>query len=228
MTERNDNVRRYTRRGVLGASAALGIAAVGGAEALAATAGGEARPDHRAVPRPGAELASGEAVARADVADARAAEDLWGFSSSGEGAGVRGTGLQGVLGEGTHTGVAGDGFIGVRGITSSIRGDETGVGVWAQADTPGSLALRADGPAQFNGVTAFARSGAVTVRSGSRSVTTTGVELAPGSVILATLQKRVDNVYVHAVETDPAAGSFTIWMTRAPDVDVPIGWLAIG
>jgi hypothetical protein len=38
----------------------------------------------------------------------------------------------------------------------------------------------------------------------------------------------VDHAYLHAVETDPAAGSFTIWMTRAPDVDVTIGWLALG
>jgi len=139
-----------------------------------------------------------------------------------------------VVGEGTHTGVAGDGFIGVRGTTSSVQGQQQGVGVWAQAETPGSLALRADGPARFNGqaeftgITAFSRSGVVTVRSGSKSVTTAGVALVPGTVILATLQRRVDQVYLHAVETDPAAGSFTISLTAAPHVDVPIGWFALG
>jgi hypothetical protein len=58
-------------------------------------------------------------------------------------------------------------------------------------------------------------------------VTKTGVALLASTVILATLQSRVDKVHIQAVETDPPAGSFTIFLTAAPDVDVPIGWLAL-
>lgn len=32
---------------------------------------------------------------------------------------------------------------------------------------------------------------------------------------------------IEAVAIDPAAGAFTIFLTAAPDVDVPIGWLAL-
>jgi hypothetical protein len=54
------------------------------------------------------------------------------------------------------------------------------------------------------------------------------VALAPDSVTLATLQTHVPCVYLHAVETDPAAGSFTLFLTDRAAVDVRIGWFAIG
>ena len=82
-------------------------------------------------------------------------------------------------------------------------------------------------PGGVQRITTFARSGVVAVRYGSSSVTKTGVALLASTVILATLQSRVDKVHIQAVETDPPAGSFTIFLTAAPDVDVPIGWLAL-
>ena len=221
MIESHAAARRYTRRGVLGASAALGIAAAGAPAALAATAG-ERSPDRRAGTR---RPRDGEPDTGTSGHDAR---EVWGASASGAGIGVRGSGRVGVLGEGTDTGVAGEGFIGVRGTTSSIQDQERGVGVWAHAETPGSTALRADGPCRFNGVTSFSRSGVVTVRAGSASVTKADVAVDAGTVILATLQRRLPHVHLHAVETDPAAGSFTIFLTAAPPVDVPIGWFALG
>jgi hypothetical protein len=231
MTESQGNAHRHSRRGVLGAAAALGMVASGGAVALAGTAG-TTGPDRRTGSGPAAGPDGSGPMSSAATRVQDPAE-VWGVSSSGQHTGVRGSGRWGVLGEGTHTGVAGDGFIGIRGTTSGIDGDEPGVGVWAQAETPGSVALRADGASEFNGrtdfsgVTTFARSGVVAVRSGSSSVTKTGVALAADTVILATLQSRVDDVFVHAVETDPATGSFTIHLTAAPEVDVPIGWLAL-
>jgi hypothetical protein len=141
---------------------------------------------------------------------------------------VRGNGRLGVVGEGTHTGVSGDGFIGVRGATSIAQGAEKGVGIWAQAMTSGSTALRADGPSEFNGVTTFSRSGAVTVPRGAMSVTVDGVSLTDGTTILATLQNRLAGLFLHAVETDAARGTFTIFLNAAPDRDVKIGWFAIG
>jgi hypothetical protein len=223
MTESRETAQRYTRRGVLGASAALGMVAAGAPAALAATTG-ERSPDRLADTRPhDGEPDAGTFGQR--TADPR---EVWGASASGQGIGVRGSGRLGVLGEGTHTGVAGDGFIGVHGITSNVQVQERGVGVWAQAETPGSTALRADGPSRFNGETTFSRSGVVTVRAGSASVTQAQVAAGADTVILATLQRRVPQVYLHAVETDPAAESFTIFLTAAPHVDVPIAWFALG
>jgi hypothetical protein len=223
MTESHGTAQRYTRRGVLGVSAALGMAAAGAPAALAAT--GERSTDRLAGtrrPRDGEPDSEPGGHSNCDGGE------VWGASASGQGIGVRGSGRLGVLGEGTQTGVAGEGFIGVLGTTSSTQDQQRGVGVWAQAETPGSTALRADGPSHFNGVTTFSRSGVVTVRAGSVSVTKTAVAAGPDTVILATLQRRVAHVHLHAVETDPAAGSFTIFLTAAPPLDVPIGWFALG
>jgi len=153
---------------------------------------------------------------------------VWGTSRSGHGAGVRGNGRWGVIGEGTHTGVTGGGFVGVRGKASIVQDDERGVGVWAEADTPGSTALRADGPSEFNGVTKFARSGVVSIPRGSASVTVPGVSLTAETAILATLQDRVTGLYLHAVETDATQGSFTVFLSKAPGREVRIGWFALG
>jgi hypothetical protein len=102
------------------------------------------------------------------------------------------------------------------------------VGIWAEAVMPGSTALRADGPSEFNGVTTFSRSGVVSVPRGSTSVTVPGVALAADTAILATLQNRVTGLYLHAVETDAAKGTFTIFLSTAADHDVRIGWFALG
>lgn len=222
MSESQGSARRLTRRSVIGGSAAVGIVAAGGPAALAET-GHLPRPERAEHPE--------RSERPAGTGDAG---QVWGFSASGQGAGVRGNGHRGVAGEGTYAGVTGDGFIGVRGTTSGLADGEPGVGVLAQAQTENGLALRADGPARFSGpaefggVTAFARSGAVTVRAGSASATRTGVALEDGTVILATLQGREPGVYLHAVRTDQAAGSFTIFLTAAPRADLRIGWLAIG
>jgi hypothetical protein len=223
----------YTRRGVLGASAALGVAAIGAVPASAAAA--ERR---RAGSQPqvlAGDSAHDDTGTRASQAASAVDEAaLWGASASGKGIGVRGSGHAGVLGEGTHTGVAGDGHVGVHGTTSIALDRQEGVGVWAESQTPGGVALRADGPSVFNGradfagVTTFSRSGVVTVPRGRLSVTTTGVALTPATIILATPQNRARDVHVHAVETDPRAGSFTCYLTGKAPADVRIGWIAIG
>jgi len=223
----------YTRRGVLGASAALGVAAIGAApaSALAAERHGAGGQPHVA-----AEDAAhrGTSTPDQEAAGLAAEPAAWGVSASGQGTGVRGSGHVGVLGEGTDTGVAGDGHIGVRGTTSIAHGGREGIGVWAEAETPGGTALRADGPSVFNGraefagVTAFSRSGVVTVPRGRLSVTTSGVNLTARTIILATPQNRAGDAHLHAVETDPAAGSFTCYLTARPAADVRIGWVAIG
>jgi hypothetical protein len=221
------NMRWRSRRSVLGAAAAVGMLVPAAPAVLLATRSGERQPDgaHQPGGRPaesGAELTAEPAAA------ARTDSELWGTSSSGHGTGVRGNGRWGVIGEGTHTGVTGAGFVGVRGSSSIVEGDERGVGVWAQAALPGSTALRADGPSEFNGVTTFSRSGVVTVRRGTRHTTVPGVALTADTAILATLQTRVAGLFLHAVETDAAKGSFTVHLNTTADRDVRIGWFALG
>jgi hypothetical protein len=235
MTEGRDSATSYTRRSVLGASAALGVTAAGVPSATAKTV---RQRDHRPAAAPHGSDGT-DAIASSAGLDTRAAgnaaqaTDLWGASTNGRGIGVRGNGRVGVRGEGTHTGVAGDGYVGVRGTTSIVRDGAAGVGVWAEANT-GGVALRADGRSELNGrvdfagITAFARSGVVTVRSGRSRATETGWALSDSTVILATLQDRVDGVHVHAVKVDPALGSFTIFLTRAAASDVRVGWFALG
>jgi hypothetical protein len=225
-----DSARWHSRRSVLGAAAAVGILGPA-APAILATRAGERQPDSEGQLDGRPAEAAPERAASAPVPAvpaARGGSDLWGTSASGHGAGVRGNGRWGVIGEGTHTGVSGAGFVGVRGSTSIVQGGEAGVGVWAQAAVPGSTALRADGPSEFNGVTTFSRSGVVTVRRGSGRVTVPGVQLTADTAILATLQNRVTGLFLHAVETDVAKGSFTIFLNTAPDRDVRIGWFALG
>jgi hypothetical protein len=225
---------RHSRRFILGA-AAVGMLAPAAPAVLAARAG-ERQPDGARPAGAGPDQAATGPAAAGPAADgaaatgpaARGSGDVWGTSASGHGAGVRGNGRWGVIGEGTHTGVSGAGFVGVRGSTSIVHGDEAGVGVWAQAAIPGSTALRADGPSEFNGVTTFSRSGVVTVGRGSRQLTVSGVPLTADTAILATLQNRVTGLFLHAVETDVAKGSFTIFLSTAPDRDVRIGWFALG
>lgn len=221
-----ESPQRHTRRALLGAAASVGVLGSAAPAALAATAGaGRPRQDRTAGTGTRAEHATDTpAVAEA----APGAVEVWGVSRSGRGAGVRGNGRSGVVGEGTHTGVSGAGFVGVLGATSIVHGDDAGVGVWAQGTLPGSTALRADGPSEFNGVTTFSRSGVVTVPRGSKSVSVTGVSLTAETAILATLQNRVEDLYLHAVETDVANGSLTVFLSAAPDHDIRVGWLALG
>jgi len=225
--ESHNNAHRHTRRAILGAAATVGML-VPAAPALAAR-DSERPPARPALAGAGAEQVDARPAVSATAARATADDpEVWGTSSSGRGAGVRGNGRWGVIGEGTHTGVAGGGFVGVRGKASIVQGGERGVGVWAEADIPGSTALRADGPSEFNGVTKFARSGVVSIPRGSASATVPGVSLTTDTAILATLQDRVAGLYLHAVETDAAQGSFTVFLSKAPGREVRIGWFALG
>ena len=60
------------------------------------------------------------------------------------------------------------------------------------------------------------------------SVTVPGVSLTADTAILATLQDRVAGLYLHAVETDAAQSSFTIFLSKASGREVRIGWFALG
>ena len=141
-TERHNNAQRHTRRAILGVAATVGML-VPAAPALAAR-NSERQPARPALADAGAEqVAARPASARATRA-AAAGPEVWGSSRSGHGAGVRGNGRLGVIGEGTHTGVTGGGFVGVRGKASIVQGDERGV--WGSGPKPIRPGARLCGP----------------------------------------------------------------------------------
>jgi hypothetical protein len=82
-----------------------------------------------------------------------------------------------------------------------------------------------------SGVASFSRSGLATVAGTAAktkiSVTVTGVALTAASMILATPQGKVSGVAVEGVVPDVTAGSFTIYLTKAVKVALPIAWFII-
>jgi hypothetical protein len=129
------------------------------------------------------------------------------------------------------------------GVTGTTRGDEE-FGVYAIDESSGGgyglvagsytgTGVYASGPValQVEGVAAFSRSGIATVAGTSgktaQSVKVTGVALTAASMILATPQAKVAGVGVEAAVPDAAAGSFTIYLTKAVKVSLPVAWFIV-
>ncbi|MFF4249698.1 hypothetical protein ACFY1L_00605 [Streptomyces sp. NPDC001663] len=139
--------------------------------------------------------------------------------------GVWGDGSIGVIGRGlTQYGIGvegdalGEGGIGVFGATSANAG---GIGVYATAPNPGSTAL------QVRGSAVFSSGGRVTVPAGSDRITVTGPTLGPASMVLATVQQDTPGIAVRAAVPDPAAGSFTVFLTQTSATETAVAWFVI-
>jgi hypothetical protein len=147
---------------------------------------------------------------------------VWGQSI--QGVGVLGTGDWAVYGIAGSAGVVGDadatgtGVVGFSGDTA-IPLLPAGVGVFAAAASTTQTAL------QVSGKVKFSRSGRVssTKTATYKKVLMTGVTTA--SYVIATLQTSVTGCYVRAVV--PTAGSFTIYLSKAPGKAVYIGYMVI-
>ena len=128
------------------------------------------------------------------------AQDSFGYGVEGEAPiGV------GVLGKGSDSGV--------KGSTDSAAGS----GVRAE-NTAGGNALTVTGKASFS------RSGLITIAAGANSFTQTGVALSSSRFILATLQTK-GAVFVKAAVPNPAANSFTIYLSKlAPTGGVKVAY----
>jgi hypothetical protein len=127
---------------------------------------------------------------------------IYGRSNTG---GTNGRGLTGFCASG----------IGLLGQTN------TGVGVRAYSGTNTGMALRVSGKAAFD------RSGKLTITAGHSSITLTGIPLTSASFILATLQTNVTGLSIQAAVTNPAGSRFTIYLNKAPSVNVSVAWLAV-
>jgi hypothetical protein len=67
------------------------------------------------------------------------------------------------------------------------------------------------------------------VPAGATSVTVTGVDLTPESLVLATLQQDLGSrVFVRAAVPSVASGSFKLYLSRAAAVAAPVAWFILG
>jgi hypothetical protein len=144
---------------------------------------------------------------------------VWG-SQAGSGWGVYGTAPSGigVFGSGgSGTGAYGEGAIGVHGTATT----PTGTGVLADNFT-GGTALHVNGPASFT------RSGTVTVPSGQKTASATGIALTSASLVLATVQGNVPGCYVQGVTTvTGSSGSLTIHLSKSAPVTMKVAWFIL-
>lgn len=171
---------------------------------------------------------------------------------AGEASGERGIGVYGRTGRGleggygvygyARTGVWGDGDIGVlgRGVTEhgvGVEGDALGehgvgvygvtlattggVGVCAVAPHAGSAALEVQGSAVFSSA------GRAVVPAGADLITVTGPAIGAASMVVATVQQDKPGVAVRAAVPDPAAGSFTVHLTRSSPTETAVAWFVI-
>jgi hypothetical protein len=144
------------------------------------------------------------------------------FGTSLTGTGIKGQSQDGpgVGGSSTNgTGVTGDSFDGV-GVGGS---SPTGIGV--KASSPSGTALAVAGTARFS------RSGIASVPLGQTSVTVTLDNVAPTSLVIATLQaNQISGLHggppITLVCAVAGAGSFTITVSSAPHIQaLPVAWI---
>ena len=141
-----------------------------------------------------------------------------GFGVVGTGGVGNGVGVWG-QGQGTGAGVLGTGFGG--GPAVHGRADfADAIGVLAE-NTAGGIALKATGPASFT------RSGVLTVRAGTSTVTKTGLALTAASLVLATLQQNRAGVFVQAAVPDVSGSSFTIHLNKTVSASTNVGWFVV-
>ena len=151
-----------------------------------------------------------------DVTDA---VGVAGLSLNGSGVvGVTtGDGKYGVFGNDDSSG----GGIGVSGSSGAGRGvageSDSGIGVFA--DTTSGTALFVNGPVSFT------TSGVATVPAHATKVTVSLAGVTTASLILATAQAVAGKVGVEAAV--PGSGSFTVTLTKAPKVALPVAWFVL-
>ncbi len=175
------------------------------------------------------------------VATSESAAGVWASSAGGNGVyGHTNTAVgSGVYGENTHQGygVAGrsnSAPLGANGVfAAATLGDNTanGVGVWARSTHGVGLyadAVEADAVAlQANGVTQFRRSGRLTLKAGTSSVTKSGIRIDAGTLVLATLQQDRAGIFVRSAVPNAAGDSFTIRLNKAVAADIKVGWFLV-
>lgn len=96
-----------------------------------------------------------------------------------------------------------------------------GVGLFAEAVNPDAIALKAEG------ITKFSRSGSLTVKAGTLSVTKTGIRVEAGTLVLAALQHDRPGVHVRSAVPNAVGDSFTIRLNEAVANDTRVAWFLV-
>ncbi|HZC51294.1 MAG TPA: hypothetical protein VE441_02175 [Mycobacterium sp.] len=162
-------------------------------------------------------VASSDTVSGSAIS-AGGGKDATGVSASSEtGVGVSGGSVSG-------TGVAGGssaGGIGVRGMSISgtgVVGSSTS-GVGMRASTTNGTAL------SVNGKVHFSRSGAASVAQGTRTKTVNIAGMTASSLVLVTLQKTVNGVYLEGAI--PGSGKFTVRLSKTAPTAIRFAWFVV-
>ncbi|MDQ2933990.1 MAG: hypothetical protein M3R49_03230 [Chloroflexota bacterium] len=172
----------------------------------------------------------GSATASAAIPSVYGSTGVVGQSDQGGTAVVGFTGLTatqpppdtGIYGRSDTGGANGRGLTGFCASGIGLLGQtNTGVGVRAYSGTNTGVGLRVTGKAAFD------RSGKLTITAGHSSIAKTGIALSSASFILATLQTNVAGLSIQAAVINPAGSSFTIYLNKAPAVNVAVAWLAV-
>src|SRR5262245_56271945 len=154
---------------------------------------------------------------------------LWGVSNTDDGALV-GESLSsdgyGIRGTSPYIGVnAVGGGVGVYAVSDYGTGVQAltydGVAVSASTAVEAGTALRVEGRAVFRW------SGKVLVPAGANSVTVADIPLGAASVVLATLQERIDGLSVEAAVPDAKRRSFTLFLSRKVLRPVTVAWFVV-
>ena len=84
------------------------------------------------------------------------------------------------------------------------------------------------GPAlQVNGKASFSRSGKIAVPSGASSVTQTGISLASGSLVLATIQKHLGGFQIEAAVPNVSGSKLTIFFNKPAPAATTVAWFVV-
>jgi len=128
----------------------------------------------------------------------------------------------GIYGRSDTGGAGGRGLMGHCAAGIGLLGETiSGVGVRAYCANNTGVGLRVTGKAAFD------RSGKLSIGAGHSSLTKSGIGLTSASFILATLQTNVAGLFIQAVVTNPSGSSFTVYLNKAPSVNVAVAWMAV-
>ncbi|HEX2470921.1 MAG TPA: hypothetical protein VHK05_10045 [Candidatus Limnocylindrales bacterium] len=131
----------------------------------------------------------------------------------------------GVWGDSPDVGVAGSGFVGVRGdgaygmVAAGFTGGGTGLLAWGGDGSGADIALDVRGKVKFS------RSGRVTILSGRSTIKVNLVGVTTSSRVFAVLHSNRSGRYVRAVV--PTTGSFTIYLNTTVTANTFIAWFVI-
>jgi hypothetical protein len=145
---------------------------------------------------------------------------VWGDSSNGTGmlgtgpVGVYSSGVFGTIGDAATDGIGIYGWSG----TTAPPNAPAGTGVFAAANGT-AMALRVSGKASFS------RSGRVVIAQGKASAVKTLAGVTTGSMIIATLQKKLAGTWIIAAV--PAAGKFTVYLNKSASVGTSVAFFVL-